>query len=326
MRLRVRALKRIHSPIVALLYSPNRNSPTRRNDDGPSTSSLPPSSFPPSTDPHKSAHGNPAFDFVQYQTTPTKRRSSIDSPTKDLKFFESQTTLSPTWTQPRSFERWRLRDLLDSQRAFGDGKAGLEAEAEGREPGEGLKTTDGEEPEELANSAMAASSITEAESQDVAEWLLSVNPELRFGGKAPPYKSGSSSLRSSKCGSVKGNGNESGPGNRVEQVGIIVIDDTPPSSQSSKKSNKPDHIVNRIENVGMVPPVDTASSLTESDSQSGSSGKAQGHGVSQDGGGLGESPLAFSSLTLSPLMGFLDIFERGSGVTQDSQSGIDVDD
>jgi hypothetical protein len=309
-----------------LLYSPKRNSPTRHNDDGPSTSPLPPSSLPPSTDPNRSSRGDVALDFVQYQTTPTKRKSAIDSPKKDLKFFESQTTHSPTWSQPRSFERWRLRDL-DSQRAFGDGKAGLEAEAEGREPGEGLKTTDGEESEELEKAAMMASSITQSESQDLTEWILRVHPELKFGGKAPPYKSSPSSLGSSKSDSesAKPNGNESGSGSRVERVEIINIEDTPPSSQNSKKSGHPDPITSRIENVGMMPPVKAPSSLTESESQSGSPRKAQDGDESQDGS-LGESALAFSQPTLDPLMAFLDIFEGGDSMSRDSQSVIDIDD
>ena len=253
----------------------------------------------------------------------------MDSPTKDLKFFESQTTLSPTWSQPRSFERWRLRDLLESQRAFGGGKAGLEAEAEGREPGEGLGTmdVDGEESDELEKAAMMASSITEAESQDVTELLLRANPELKFGGKAPPYKPSSSSSSKFGSGSAKNNGNENGSGSRVEQVGIIDIDGTPPSSQNSKKSDRSGPIVNRIENVGMVSPAKTASSLTESESQGGSSGKSQGHDESQGGISLGESQvLAFSQPTLDPLMRFLDIFEGGNSMAQDSQSVIDIDD
>lgn len=238
--------------------------------------------------------------------------------------FESQTTLSPTWSQPRSFERWRLRDLPDSQRAFSDGKAGLEAEAEGREPGEGLKT-DGEESEELEKAAMMASSITEAESQDYTELFLRTHPELKFGGKAPQYKSSPPSLRSRKSSSdsIRSNGNQTGSGSRVEQVGIIVLDDTPPPSQNPKRSDNPD--ANRIENVGMMSPITTASSLTEPDSHSGSSRKAQEHGGSQDGD-LGESPLAFSQPTLDPLMGFLDIFDRASSAAQDSQSVIDIDD
>ena len=312
-----------------MLHSPKRDSPIRRNEDGPSTSPLPPSSIPPSTDPNRSSRDDLGLDFVQYQTTPTKHRTSLDSPRKDLKLFESQATLSPTWSQPRSFERWRVRDLLDSQHAFGDGKAGLEAEAEGCEPGEASRTTDGEESEELEKAAMMASSITEAESQDPAEWFLRTHPEFKFGGKAPPYKSGSSSLGSSKSGpdSVKNNGNENGSGSRVEQVGIIVIDDTPPPSQTSKKSDEPDPITNRIENVGMVSPVKNPSSasLTESDSQSEGSRQAQDHGESQ-GGNLGGSALAFSQPSMDPLRAFLDIFEGGSSVPQESQSVIDIDD
>ena len=82
-----------------------------------------------------------------------------------MKFFENQVTLSLTLSQPRSFERWRLRDLLDeSQHGFDDGKARLEAEAEGREPGESGRT-DGEELEELEKGVMMANSMTEVESQ-----------------------------------------------------------------------------------------------------------------------------------------------------------------
>ena len=307
------------SPIAALLFSPKRGSPTRRDYDGPSTSSLPPSSIPPSTDPPRSSRDDTALDFVQYQTTPTKRRSSFDSPRKELKLFESQTTISPTWSQPRSFERWRLRDILDSQRAFGDGKAGLEAEAEGREPG-GSLGTDGEESQNLEKAAMMASSMTQPESQDLTEWILKAHPELRFAGKAPPYKSSSSSLNSNKSGSdsSKNKSNGSGSGGRSEQVGIIVIDDTPPPSQNSKKSDNSDPITNRIENVGMVSPVKTPSSLTESDSQSGNLRETQEQDESQSGG-LGESALIFSQPSLDPLHAFLDIFEGASSLPQDSQ-------
>lgn len=239
--------------------------------------------------------------------------------------FESQATHSPTWSQPRSFEKWRLRDILDSQRAFSGGKAGLEAEAEGREPGEALRA-DEEDSEELEKAAMMASSVTEAESQDLAELFLRTHPEFKFGGKAPPWKSNSSSLRSSKSGSDSAkNRNENGSGSRVEQVGTIVIDDTPPPSQNSKKSDNPDPVMNRIESVGMVSPVKNPSSLTESDSQSGGSRKGQGHDESQ-GGSLGESALAFSQPSMDPLMAFLDIFERPSSLPQDSQSVIDIDD
>lgn len=235
-------------------------------------------------------------------------------------------THSPTWSQPRSFERWRLRDLLDSQRAFGEGKAGLEAEAEGREPGEGLGTTDGEESGEMEKAAMMASSLTEPESQDLLELLLRNNPELKYAGKAPPCESSSSSLRSSKSGSdsAKQNEKENGSGNRTEQVGIIVIDDTPAPSQDSKRSDNPDPITNRIGNVGMMPSTGTQSSLTESESYSGGSRNVQDHDESQ-GGGLGESDLVFSQPTLDPLMGFLDIFE-GTSIPLDSQSVIDIDD
>ena len=109
--------------------------------------------------------------------------------------------LSPTWSQPRSFERWRIRDVLDGQRGFGDGKVGLEVEAKGCEPGEALGTPEREESEELENAVMMASSVTEPESQDFAEQFLRTHPELKFGGKAPPYKSRSHSLSSSNSGS-----------------------------------------------------------------------------------------------------------------------------
>lgn len=239
-----------------------------------------------------------------------------------MKFFESQATLSPTWSQPRSFERWRLRDLLDeSHHGFGDGKAGLEAEAEGREPGEGTKT-DGES-EELGKEAMMASSMTQAESQDLMEWFARVHPELRFGGKAPPYKPSVSPSSKSSSDSAKNNSNENGSGNRTEQVGIIIIDDTPPTSQNSKRSD-PDPITDRIGNVGMVSPVRTTSSLTESESQS-SGGSKKVEVESQ--GGIGESALIFSQLTPDPLREFLDMFEGASSMPQDSQqSVIDIDD
>lgn len=73
-----------------------------------------------------------------------------------MKLLDSQTTLSPTRSQTRSFERWKLKDILDRQRAFGDGKAGLEAEAEGGEPC-GSSGTDGEESQELEKTAVMAS-------------------------------------------------------------------------------------------------------------------------------------------------------------------------
>jgi hypothetical protein len=250
----------------------------------------------------------------------------MDSPRKEIKLFESQMTLSPTWSQPRSFERRRLaRDLLEEiQRGLDNGKAGLEAEAEGREPGEGLRT-DGEESEELEKAAMMASSITEAESQDLAEWFSRVHPELKFGGKAPQYKSSNSSLSSNKSGpdSAKNNANESGSGSRVDQVGVIVISDTPPSSQDSKKSD-PDPITNRIDNVGvgMVSPIEISSSSAESESQSGGSRKAEG----ESQGDLGQSALMFSQPTPDPLRAFLDMFEGASSAPQDSQSVIDIDD
>ena len=102
--------------------------------------------------------------------------------------FESQVTLS----EPRSFGRWRFGDILDSQHVFGDGKAGLEAEAEGHEPG-GSLDADGEESQELEEVATMASSMTQPESQDFAEWIMKAHPELRFAGKAPSCKSGNSS-------------------------------------------------------------------------------------------------------------------------------------
>ena len=282
-----------------------------------------------STDPNRSGHDDAALDFVQYQTTPTKRRTSLDSPRKSIKLFESQVTLSPTWSQPRSFERWRVRDILDeSQRGFGDGKAGLEAEAEGREPGgSGSGRTDGEESEELDKEVMMASSMTEAESQDLAEWFSRFHPELKFAGKAPQYKSGASS---------HGSSNKSGPdsakngsGSRIEQAGVIVIDDTPPTSQNPKVSD-PDPITNRIDNVGIVSssPVKTSDSLTGSDSQSGGSRKVQEDALESQGPGIGigESALIFSQLSPDPLGVFLDMFEGASSMPQDSQSVIDIDD
>ena len=249
----------------------------------------------------------------------------MDSPTKEIKLFESQVTHSPTWSQPRSFERWRLRDVLDSQRAFGDGKAGLEAEAEGREPGEGLPTN-GDESEESERAAMMASSMTEADSQDLIEWFARVRPELKFVGKAPQSKSSNSSLRSNKSGSdsAKDNANGNGSGSRVDQVDVIVVDDTPPPSQDFRKPDNADPITNRIENVGKVSPVETSSSLTESDSQSGGVRKTQDQEGSQ--GGIGDSALVFSQPTLDPLMAFLDIFEGASSVARDSQSVIDISD
>lgn len=121
------------------------------------------------------------LDFVEYIPTPQKR-----TPPEDLKLFESPISLSPAWSQPRSFEQWRLRDLREERHAFGDGKAGLEAEAEGHEPGEGLRTMDGKEPKDEADKeATMASSITEPESRNVTEWLLEVHKELEIGGKGP---------------------------------------------------------------------------------------------------------------------------------------------
>ena len=280
-----------------------------------------------STDPNRSSHDDAALDFVQYQTTPTKRRTSLDSPRKAIKLFESQVTLSPAWSQPRSFEKWRLRDLLhDSQHGFGDGKAGLEAEAEGREPG-GSGVTGGEESEELEKEAMMASSMTEAESQDLVEWFSRAHPELKFGGNAPQYKSGASSRGSNKSGPDSAK-NENGSGNRVQHLGVIVIDDTPPTSQNSKHgSDHPDPITNRIDNVGMVSsPVKTPGSLAESESQSGGSRKVQQEDGESQGPGLGESALIFSQPSPDPLGAFLDMFDGASSVPQDSQSVIDIDD
>jgi hypothetical protein len=229
----------------------------------------------------------------------------VDSPREDLEIFESQMTLSPTWSQPRSFERWRLRDLLDGPHAFGDGKAGLEAEAEGQEVCEGLRTTDWEESED----SMVASSITEAESQDVTEWLLRVHPELKIGGKAPPYESSSSS-RKSGSDSAKNNRNKRSSGSQAEQSEVIVADNTPPSGRNFKKSGRPDPIVNHVEKKGKMSPDKTLNSLAESEPQSGGSGGAEDHGEIQDGG-LSES--------LDPLTEFLDIFEGGSSMQpQDS--------
>ena len=238
---------------------------------------------------------------------------------------DSQVTPSPPWNRARSFERWRVRDILDSQRAFSDGKAGLEAEAEGREPGEGLKA-DGGESEELERAAMMASSVTEPESQDMLERLTKAHPELKYAGKAPPCESSNPSLRSNKSGpnSIKDNANGYGSGSRVDQVGVIVIDDTPPPSQNSKNSDNPDPITNRIENVGMALSVKTQSSRTESDSQSGGSRKAQDRDESQPG--INESALVFSQPSLDPLAAFLDIFEGASSMPRDSQSVIDIDD
>ena len=182
----------MHRPTAALLFPFERGSPTRCDDDDPSTSQLPPSSIPLSTHPQRASHYDPALDFVQYQPTPTKRKSSFDSPREKMMLFESQATLSPAWSEPRSFEEWRFRDVLDSQYAFGGGKAGLEAEAEGHEPG-GSLDADGEESQELEETAMMASSMTQPESQDFAEWIMKAHPELRFVGKAPSCKSGNSS-------------------------------------------------------------------------------------------------------------------------------------
>ena len=236
-----------------------------------------------------------------------------------MTLFESQATLSPTWSEPRSFERWRFRDILDIHHAFGDGKAGLEAEAEGCEPG-GSLGTDGEESQELEQATMVASSMTQPESQDLAEWIMKAHPELKFVGKAPQYKLSNSSLSSNKLGSnlSRNKSNGSGSGSRVEQAGIIVIDDTPPQSQDSKKLGNSDPITNGIENVEMVSPVKTPCSLTKLDSQSGNLRKTQDQNESQSGG-LGESALIFSQPSLDPLHAFLDIFEGASSLPEDSQ-------
>ena len=79
---------------------------------------------------------------------------------------------------------------MQSHRYFRDGKAGLEAEAEGREPGEELRASDGEESEK---GARMASSVTEEDSQDMVNYLLRANPGLKYAGKAPPCRSGPSS-------------------------------------------------------------------------------------------------------------------------------------
>ena len=141
-----------------------------------------------------------------------------DSPKDNLKIFESQTTLSPTWSQPRSFEKWRLRDsgFYNGPHAFGDGKAGLEAEAEGYEPGEELRTADGGESEESEKGASMASSVTEEESQDATEWLSRVNPWLQYAGKAPPCKPSPSS-RKSGSDSTWDNGDERRSGSQAEE-------------------------------------------------------------------------------------------------------------
>ena len=233
-----------------------------------------------------------------------------------MKLFESQATLSPAWSQPRSFERWRLREILDeSQPGFGDGKAGLEAEAEGREPGG--------ESEELEMQAMMASSMTEAESQDLAEWFSRFRPELRFGGLAPPYKSGASSHESNKSGldTSKKDAIGSGTGGQVEQLGTIVIDDTPPTSQNSKGPD-PDPVTSRIDSVGIIPHAKIPSSLTESESQSGGSRKV----IEESQGGIDESALIFSQPSQDPLSAFLDMFDGASSMPLDSQSVIDIDD
>ena len=205
----------IPSPIAPLLDSPE----SARGDTGSSTSDLLPHVPSPPSNPHGSlSHDNFDLDFVSFKPTPTSRTSPADSPKDNLKFFESQTTLSPTWSQPRSFEKWRLRDseFYNGQHAFGDGKAGLEAEAEGHEPGEESRTADGEESEESEKGVSLASSVTEEESQDATEWLLRVNPGLKYAGKAPPCKPSPSS-RKSGSDSTRDNGNERRSGSQVEE-------------------------------------------------------------------------------------------------------------
>ena len=67
---------------------------------------------------------------------------------------------------------------------------GLEAEAEGREPGESLE----EESERLEGAIQTtASSITEADSQD-SESFLRLHPGLTFFGRAQPCTSSTPSL------------------------------------------------------------------------------------------------------------------------------------
>ena len=96
--------KRTSSPVARSLHPPERGSP--RNSNNPLTSSPSPSLISLSRHPHMSSQLNPALDFVQYKATPIKHRSSLDSPTTEMKLFNSQAALSPTWSQPRSFERW----------------------------------------------------------------------------------------------------------------------------------------------------------------------------------------------------------------------------
>ena len=142
-----------NSPLAMPLYSPKRDSLACHNNNGSPTSPLPPSLLSATTeiDLHRAGWNDMGLDFVPYQATPPKHRSSIDL--EDLELFESPTVLGLMWRQPaRSFGRPRLQDILDAQRAFGDGKVGLETEAEGYEPGEWLRTMDGE-LEEMENSS-----------------------------------------------------------------------------------------------------------------------------------------------------------------------------
>ena len=195
--------------MAGLLRTP-KNSPTRCNDGSPSTTALHPSILL-STDPFRSHGHATALDFVEYKATPTKRWTSFDSPSKGLELFETQ-TLSPPWSQPRSFERRRLRDHLDSQHPCASGRAGLEAEAEGHEPGEGLRPDELENLEDIdERETVTASSVTEADSQDMVEALLKKYPECRYAGDAPEYlESSPSSVRSSNSvtGSTKGGRND----------------------------------------------------------------------------------------------------------------------
>ena len=87
--------------------------------------------------------------------------------------------LNPVWSQPRSLERQGFWGLLDeSQHSLSGGRAGLEAEVEGHELGEGIGMDE-----------VDSGSVTEPESDDTAEWFVRVHPELTYGGKAPLCKS-----------------------------------------------------------------------------------------------------------------------------------------
>ena len=63
----------------------------------------------------------------------------------------------------------------------------------------------------------------------LAKWFSKFRPEPKPGGKAPQYKSTTTSLGSRKSGPdpAKNSANGGGSGSRVEFVGIIVIDNTP---------------------------------------------------------------------------------------------------